>query len=76
MQADTTTTIVFDGEPYQLVEKDKLNATELAAALGYSIRTVVSMKSAGCPFFGRYSSVQIVRKWEFYNPGWRARNCT
>lgn len=70
-EAQTTTTIKFNGVPYQLEERYKMNLTELAAALGYNERTVRRMKSAGCPFFGQFSSVQIVRQWQFHNPCWR-----
>jgi len=70
---DTTTTIKFDGIAYQLEERHKLNLTELAAALGYHVSTVRRMKAAGCPFFGRFSSVQIVRQWEYHNPDWRRK---
>ena len=65
------TTILYGGELYQFVEAHKMNATQLACALGYSYRTVLGMKAAGCPFFGQFSSVQIVRKWEYHNKGWR-----
>lgn len=65
------TTVLHDGEPYQFVERHKLNATQLAGSLGYSYRTVLEMKAAGCPFFGQFSTVQIVRKWEFLNKDWR-----
>lgn len=67
------TTILHNGEPYQFVEAHKQNATQLASALGYSYRTVLEMKAAGCPFFGQFSTVQIVRKWEYYNRDWRQR---
>jgi len=67
----TITTIMFNDIAYQLDEDTKLNASELAEAIGYSLRTISQMKAAGCPFFGRFSSVQIVRQWEFHNPGWR-----
>lgn len=65
------TTILYKGEPYQFVEAHKKNSTELASLLGYSYRTVLEMKAAGCPFFGQFSSVQIVRKWEYHNKDWR-----
>lgn len=66
------TTIKIEGVAYSLDESKKMNGTELAAALGYCIRTVQDMKAAGAPFFGRFSSVEIIRKWEFNNPGWRS----
>ena len=65
------TTILYKGEPYQFVEAHKLNATQLACALGYSYRTILEMKASGCPFFGQFSTVQIVRKWEYHNKDWR-----
>jgi hypothetical protein len=65
------TTILYKGEPYQFVEAHKMNSTQLASALGYSYRTVLEMKAAGCPFFGQFSTVQIVRQWEYRNKGWR-----
>lgn len=71
-QETHSTTILFNGEPYELIESDKLNASELAEATGYSLRTISQMKSKGCPFFGRFSSVQILRKWEHLNPRWRS----
>lgn len=66
------TTIKINGVAYSLDESVKMNGTELAAALGYCIRTVQDMKAAGAPFFGRFSSVEIIRKWEFHNPDWRS----
>lgn len=70
MDAESTT-IIKDGTPYTFMEAHKKNASELAEVLGYSLRTVQAMKAAGCPFFGRFSSVQVVRQWEFHNPEWR-----
>lgn len=66
-----STSIVYQGEIYTFIERDKLNRSELADALGYSLRLMSEMKAAGCPFFGRFSTVQIVRKWEYKNPSWR-----
>ena len=65
------TTILYNGEPYQFVEKHRMNASQLACALGYSYRTVLEMKAAGCPFFGQFSTIQIVRKWEYNHKNWR-----
>ena len=66
-----STTILFSGEPYELIERDKRNASELAVMTGYSLKMVCQMKAAGCPFFGRFSSLQILRKWEYLNKDWR-----
>lgn len=68
-----STSISHDGHTYTLIESEKMTATELADALGYSRRTISEMKASGCPFFGRFSSVQIVRSWEFWTPGWRKK---
>lgn len=65
-----STSIRYKGEVYTFVERNKLNLAELAEHLGYSQRHVSRMKSAGCPFFGRYSTIQIVRQWEYSNPRW------
>lgn len=66
-----STSIQYRGKTYTFIERNKLNLSELADALGYSQRQVSLMKAAGCPFFGRYSTVQIVRQWEYWNPNWR-----
>lgn len=67
------TTIKINGVAYSLDESVKMNGTELAAALGYCTRTITEMKAAGAPFFGRFSSIEIIRKWEFHNPRWREK---
>lgn len=66
-----STTILFSGEPYELIEQDKRNSNELAILTGYSLKMIGQMKAAGCPFFGRFSSLQILRKWEYLNKDWR-----
>ena len=71
MNEDMVTTIEFDGVAYSLNESEKLTCKELAESIKYSLKTLSEMKKAGCPFFGRFSSVSILRTWEYKNPDWR-----
>lgn len=70
MKAESTSIQIGDRK-YTFVESEKKTGSELAYALGYTQRTITAMKAAGCPFFGRFSSVSVVRTWEYYNPTWR-----